>query len=157
MSSIAFDAPLTLELRPSAHLRAALLVLHALAAAGLCVLTWGWVVIGVMVLSVSLALEWRRMWGRHRLHWRADGGWEQPGAAAVSQLHRSTFVSAWLIVLALHDGRRVRRWALCADAMAAPTWRRLRARLQVRGSALAGVAAAPAVPSREVGGSGRSA
>jgi hypothetical protein len=146
MSSIAFDAPLTLELRPSAHLRAALLALHVLAVAGLCMLPWLWIVMGVSALSVSMALEWRRTGCRQRLRWRADGGWEQPGSAAVSQLHGSTFVSARLIVLALHDGRRVRRWALCADAMAEPTWRRMRARLRVQGAALAAVAEAPAAP-----------
>jgi hypothetical protein len=79
MSSIAFDAPLTLELRPSAHLRATLLALHALAVAGLCALPWVWIGIGVPALGVSLAMEWRRTGRRQRLHWRADGGWEQPG------------------------------------------------------------------------------
>ncbi|MEF8833752.1 MAG: protein YgfX, partial [Halofilum sp. (in: g-proteobacteria)] len=139
MSSPAFDAPLTLELQPSAALRASLIALHVLAAVGLLVLPAAWLVAGALVLGVSLALEWRRAGRHHCLHWRADGGWEQPGATGVSQLHRSTFVSRWLIVLALHDGRRVRRWAICADAVAVPTWRRLRARLGVQGPALAGV------------------
>lgn len=138
MSSPAFDAPLTLEPRPSPALRASLLALHGLAVAGLLVLPAAWLTAGALALGISLVLEWRRAGRYHRLHWRADGSWEQPGAEAVSHLHRSTFVSRWLIVLALHDGQRVRRWSICADAVPEATWRRLRARLQVQGAALAG-------------------
>lgn len=138
MSSPAFDAPLTLEPRPSTALRASLLALHALAAAGLLVLPVAWLSAGTLALDISLALEWRRAGRCHRLRWRVDGSWEQPDTEAVSHLHRSTFVSRWLIVLALHDGRRVRRWPICADAVPEITWRRLRARLQVHGAALAG-------------------
>lgn len=138
MSSPAFDAPLTLELRPSPVLRGALLALHVLAAIGLLVLPAAWLVAGMLMLGVSLALEWRRAGRCHRLHWRADGSWEQPGTVAASSLDSSTFVSRWLIVLALRDGMRVRRWPICADAVPVSTWRRLRARLQVQGAALAG-------------------
>ncbi len=138
MSSPAFDAPLTLELRPSVSLRCALLALHGLAAVGLFVLPLAWTALGALVLSASLALEWRRASRYHHLRWCTDGTWEHPGAAVACQVHRSSFVSRWLIVLALYDGRSVRRWAICADAVPAPTWRRLRARLQVQGAALAG-------------------
>lgn len=121
-----------------------LLTLHALAAAGLLVLPTAWLVAGALALGVSLALEWRRAGRYLRLHWRVDGSWEQPGVDGVSRLHHSSFVSRWLIVLALEDGRRVRRWVLCADAVPAPTWRRLRARLWVQGPGLLGAQEDPA-------------
>lgn len=138
MSSPAFDAPLTLEPRPSPALRAALLLVHGLAMGGLLLLPAAWLAVGLPTLGVSLAYEWHRAGRGQRLHWRGDGSWEQPGAATACQLHHSTFISRWLIVLVLDDGRRLRHWLLCADAVPAPTWRRLRARLRVHGPALVG-------------------
>lgn len=131
MSSPAFSAPLTLEPRSSASLRSALLVLHGLAAGGLLWLPWAWGAVGIVLLVVSGTCEWRRVRRPVRLCWQADGFWEQPGAEGPSTLHGSTFVSRALVVLALDDGRRVRRWTLPRDALPAVQWRRLRARLRV--------------------------
>lgn len=141
MSSPAFDAPLRLEVRPSRALRVALVLLHvlaALAALALLPLPAPWVLAGAAVLIASGGIEWRRARQHQRLLWRADGAWEHPGATGECRLHASTFVSPWLVVLALQDGRRVRRWVLVRDALPPVVWRRLRARLHVAGPALAG-------------------
>lgn len=134
-SFTAFDAPLALETRPSRTLRAGLVALHAAAGIGLMLVppAWGWG--GNAVLVASLGWEWRRSVRRHRLTWRRDGCWDC-GEAAPLSLGSSTFLSPWLVILSLHDGRRSCRWALARDALPAEQWRRLRARLRVQGAAL---------------------
>ncbi len=135
MSSPAYVAPLTLEPGASPTLRTILLGLYGLAAGGLLWLPVAWAVLGMLVLAVSGVGEWRRQAKTAVcLHWQSDGYWEQPDVEGLSCLHASTFLSPWLVVLALDDGRRVRRWAIPRDAVPAVQWRRLRARLRVEGS-----------------------
>ncbi|MEX1080386.1 MAG: protein YgfX [Halofilum sp. (in: g-proteobacteria)] len=137
MSSSAYVTPLTLEPGASPALRTIVSGLYGLAACGLLWLPAVWIVVGMTVLVVSGLGEWRRQTGcAVCLRWQADGYWEQPGVEEPACLLASTFLSRWLVVLALDDGRRVRRWAIPRDAVPAAQWRRLRARLRVEGSRL---------------------
>ncbi len=131
MSSPAFSAPLTLEPRPSPLLGGLLVLLHALAAGALLLVPPTWGAVGGVLLCASGVHEWRRARRPLWLRWRADDAWEHSGSDAPSSLHGSSFLSPWLIVLALDDGRRIRRWVLARDALVPAQWRRLRARLQV--------------------------
>lgn len=136
MSSPAFSAPLTLEPGRSPALDRLLVVQHILAASGLLLLPWTWAAIGGALLGASAAYEWRRARQRVWLCWQADQSWDQPGDETPATLNASTFVSRWLVVLALDNGRRIRRWAVPRDALCAVQWRRLRSRLRVIGTHL---------------------
>lgn len=116
-------------------LRAVLVSVHLVAAAGLLVVPPVWALPGATVLAASLALEWRRARFTATLLWRGDGSWlcgDEPSALG---LRGATFLTPWVVVLVLAGEGGVRRIALLRDALPAQQWRRLRARLRVEGPA----------------------
>lgn len=138
MSSPVFATPLVVEARPSRALRALVAVCHAGAWIALVPLGWSWALAGAALLAPAALAEWRALGAAGRLLWHADGQWTLTGdgAGPAWRLARATFVSPWIVVLVLRDGRRVRRLALARDGVPALQWRRLRARLRIDRRAL---------------------
>lgn len=137
MSSPVFATPLVVEPRPSRALRALVVVAHAGAWIALVPLGWPWAGAGAVLLGAAAVTEWRLLGAAGRLLWHADGQWTLAGdgAGPAWRLARATFVSPWVVVLVLRDGRRVRRLALARDGVPAEQWRRLRARLRIDAAA----------------------
>lgn len=133
MSSPGSGTPLTVDAGPSRALRALVALAHGAAWIALVPLGWAWALAGVVLLGPAAVAEWRALDAPGRLQWHADGRWvlAGDGAGPVWELARSTFLSPWIVVLVLRDGRRVRRLALARDAVPASQWRRLRARLRI--------------------------
>lgn len=137
MSSREFAAPLAVDARPSRALRILVALSHAGAWIALVPLGWTWAAAGAALLGPAAVIEWRALGAVRRLLWHANGRWTLAGdgAGPAWRLARATFLSPWLVVLVLCDGRRVRRVALARDSVTTRQWRRLRVRLRIEGVA----------------------
>lgn len=126
--------PVTLPLRTSRSLVAALVVAHALAAGGLLATNLGgWVKIAlVLVLALSLALTWHRFVLRPcpvALTLKADGQIEammRDGTTTAFQVDTRSTVLSWLVVLRLRGGDGPFALTLPPDALPGDDHRLLR-------------------------------
>lgn len=135
-SSAGFDAPLFVEAGPSRAVMAACIGGYVLAGAGLAALSLPWASAGAAVLAVGAARDARRLARSVRLTWRADGSWSPgvPPGDARWRLAAATVITPGLVILELRDERgRAQRSLIARDALDAVSWRRLLARLRVRG------------------------
>lgn len=145
MGSHRQQPPLAVRPRSSRRLAAFVLCTHLAAAAAVLALPGGlWT---LLLIPVTASLVYRMLvqvlrrapWSIRALLWDAQGIWHielVSGAEVEARLCPSTFVSVPLVVLNLRAGRW-RRWSLplFADALDAPSLRRLRQRLRVQGLA----------------------
>ncbi len=138
--STPFDTTLVIEARANAVSTGACLGVYGLAAASLAWLPVTWALPAALLLIAGAAhdgVRARRPW---TLRWHADGSCRADGSKNGDELtlDASTFVSRWLVILALVDARgRRRRYWLSAAGVEPATWRRLKARLRVQGNACA--------------------
>lgn len=142
-SSPAFDAPLVIDPAPSRALAVLLVLAHGAAATGLLAIPLPWALAGGTVLAAALAHDIIRLRRRTVLRWETDGSWRIVAAgnapAGTLVLSPSTCATRGLVVLVLRDtnGRRWRT-VIARDSLHPVTWRRLLARLRVRGPACTG-------------------
>jgi hypothetical protein len=138
--STPFDTTLVIEARANAASTSAVVVLYGAAGLSLAWLPIGWALAAAVLLSAGAGHDWVRARRPLTLRWHGDGGWRVDGTTGGDglTLDASTFVSRWLVILVLVDGRgRRRRYWLTAASVETPTWRRLKARLRVQGGACA--------------------
>ena len=153
MSSHAYATPLTLYPEPSRRLRAMLLLVHAGAA------LWPFLVLPPLtavallcMVFASLHHAWSRHLGSHRITqavWGADGEWAletADGANRSMRLAPLGYVSAYAVVLRLHNDRSTHTLVLLADSLDAESFRRLRVRLRLGSTEDAPAQDTPAKP-----------
>jgi toxin CptA len=146
MSSSRFATPLTLKPKPSRILLGMLLLMHGGALLLLFPLALPVLAKSALatVLGLSLWHNWRQQLGRgradriHRVVWKGDGDWlliTAAGEELAVDLHPSTYVHPWLVVLnfRLADRRRLRSLVLLPDTLDADSFRHLRLRLGLIG------------------------
>ena len=141
MSLSVFDQPLRLSIRPSPCLRRVQLLAHVAAGIGLAIsahradmpwnfLLWGF--IGLLIPSYLYVNKALRRWTG--LVWIPNGEirllGEERCEACSATLDQDSFISPWLVVLALRSGTRRIRVPLCRDATEPDGYRRLRVLLR---------------------------
>ncbi len=155
--STSFDATLTVELKRSPTLIAALCVMHAGAFAIVWIAPAGAITRAALVLCVALSavyvlLRYGRLGGLSKrvedrfvqvvsaVEWDSGGNWSLRYAGSVQWQPcelREYWLHPWLVILRLRsdgDGRTL-SVLIPADAVAADAFRRLRARLRLQTAA----------------------
>jgi toxin CptA len=136
------DATLSIPLRPSRRLAAALAVAHLVAAAAVLLAALpGWLA-ALLLLAVGASLARSRLAGVVAvLRLGRDGGFETVGAdgtAMAAEVDAQTLVLGWLVVLVYRVEGRRRALVLPGDALDAEDARRLRVWLRWRAAAAEG-------------------
>ncbi|HEX5802052.1 MAG TPA: protein YgfX [Azospira sp.] len=124
--------PVTLDVKPSRRLRAALVFAHlaAVLALWLSAIDWRLALAGSVLLSLALLVHWRglRPW---RLRLAADGGLYRLAAnddAAKMAVLPGAVVTRWLVVARVRDERegRARALLVLSDSLSPDEFRALR-------------------------------